>query len=122
MNTIVFLVMAPFVLAFVALAVAFGSLGAAQQATLSAAGEAVQAASFQLSPANAAVVATRAASITAAHNCVSTTATLTGDFSPGSVITVAVSCRMHPLPLVPPLTLHASETGVVAMNQDVKGQ
>ncbi|MGH9072271.1 MAG: hypothetical protein ACRDX8_14175, partial [Acidimicrobiales bacterium] len=85
----------------------------------SAAGEAVHAASFALSQTSAAAVATRAAAITAAHNCVSTTATLTGDFSPGSVITVAVSCRMHPLPLVPQVTLHASEKGVVAMNQDV---
>lgn len=119
MNAIVFVVMAPFVLAFVALAVAFGSLGAADQATLAAAGEAVQAAAFQLTQPAAAAAATRAATITAAHNCVATTADLSGDFSPGQVITVAVTCRMHPLPLVPQVSLHATESGVVATNQDV---
>lgn len=113
------LVLSPLVLALTALAFAFGSLGAAQQATLSAAGEAVQAAAEQLTLASARRVATQAATATAAHNCASTTTTLSGTFTPGSTIRVAVTCQMHPLPGVPAVTLHSSEAGIVAMTQDV---
>lgn len=119
MSTVVLAMLAGALLSLGALTIDYGVLGAARQATLSAAGEAVQAASRQLSAPAARAAATEAVAVITAHACASTTIVMSGTFSPGATIRVSVTCRMHVLPLVGAGVLHASEAGIVATAQDV---